>query len=219
MSFLTPAVVIGIALLAAYWFWIWLFFGCIRPRIMDALGKRLRVNVHESLDPLDAGTYAITDGENAPLRKHGALMVADAIVLLLGTVGVAAALFIPAFLVTDSGALLHVEGRLTGRTLMLQPAPFASMRAAAGTATLNVDAANQGRTALARCQLRVADYRAGNGYLHGNSAWFDLAPGETRTVALPLAATRPPPGTHPFAINAECANERLAVSAATLRVE
>ena len=219
MSFPTPAVVIGIALLAAYWFWMWLFFGRIRPRIMDALGKQLRVDVHESLDPLDAGTYAIPDEHEAPLRKHGAVMAADAVVLLLGTVGVAALMFVPAFIVADSGALLRLEGRLTGRSLSLQPAPSASMRAATGRTLLQVEAANDGSTALARCQLRVADYRASNGYLNGNSPWFDLAPGERRTIALPLTAARPPAGTHAFGIKAECANERLAVGEAVLQVE
>ena len=51
------AVVLGIALLVLYWAWIFLFFGRIRPRIMEALGRSLGVRVRESANPLTAGTY------------------------------------------------------------------------------------------------------------------------------------------------------------------
>ena len=165
---MSAAILLGIVLLALYWAWIGIFFARVRPGIMAAVGRRLRVKVAESTDVLDAGTYGVK-GDDAPLRKTGVVLVADLVVLLLGTVGVAALLFIPAFLVADSGALLPLEARLTGRGATLSMARGAAMASSIGKATLEVRAENVGREALRECVASVDGYTARNGYLHGSS--------------------------------------------------
>ena len=214
---MSPAVLLGIVLLALYWAWIGVFFARVRPGIMAAVGRRLRVKVAESTDVLDAGTYGIK-GDDAPLRKTGVVLVADLVVLLLGTVGVAALLFIPAFLVADSGALLPFEARLTGRGATLNMARGAAMDSSIGKATLQVRAENVGRETLRECVAGVDGYTARNGYLHGSSPRFELAPAQRRTVPLAVEALRPSPGEHRFRLKLECANERLAVAEVLLRV-
>lgn len=208
---------LGIALLVAYWVWLWGFFAHLRPRVMAALGRRLGVRVRESTDVLDAGTWDVK-GDDVPLRKTGAVLAADLVVLLLGTVGVAALVFIPAFLVAESGALLPLEGKLTGRLATLAvPAP-ATMPRSPATARLVIDAGNDGREALRDCVVGVDGYTARNGYLNGRSARFDLAPGARRRIEVELSATRPPTGQHRFRLELECANERLAVVESVLEV-
>lgn len=208
-----PGAWLGTGLLAAYGAWLWAFFSRVRPRAMAALGRRLGVEVRESADPLDAGTYDVED-EDAALRKRGAVYAADLALLLLGTVGIAALVFVPAFLVADSGALLGLEGRLTGRGVAMSAPEPAAMTS--GKATLAVEVAHVGREALRACRALTDGYTSRNGYLHGSSAWFDLAPGERRSVTVPLDAVRPPAGEHRFRVKVECANERLAVAEATL---
>jgi len=214
---MSPAVALGVALLVLYWAWIGVFFGRVRPRIMEALGRRLDVRVRESTDVLDAGTYD-TRSERAPLRKKGAIYVADLVVLLLGTVGVAALLFVPAFLVADSGALLPLETKLTGRGAELRVPGAAETTAGDGRATIALDVRNTGRDALAGCLGGVDGYTSRNGYLHGSTARFDLAVGERRSVTLALESMRPRPGEHAFRLKLECANERIAVADAKLVV-
>ena len=117
-----PAIALGLALLVAYWIWLWAFFAKVRPRIMKALGRRLDVKVAESVEFLDAGTYNV-ETEDAPIRKHGAVWGVDILVTVVGTVGVAAAIFVPAFLVADSGMLLPLEAKLTGRGATIAAPP------------------------------------------------------------------------------------------------
>lgn len=214
---MSPAVVAGLALLVLYWAWIGLFFARVRPSIMAAVGRRLQVDVEESAGLLDAGTYDVR-GDDAPLRKTGVVLLADFVVLMVGTVGVAALLFVPAFIVADSGALLPLESKLTGRAATLATLAGATTLDASGSARLDVDAANGGRAALRDCVAGVDGYTARNGYLHGRSATFALASGERRRVAVELEAMRPVPGDHPLRIKLECANERLAVAQAVVRV-
>ena len=211
----TPAVVAGIALLAAYGAWLWAFFSRVRPRVMAALGRRLKVEVSESTDVLDAGIYDIEE-EGAPLRKTGAVYAADLSLLVAGTVGAAALVFVQAFLVSESGALLPIEGRLTGRGVALHVAGPATMTS--GKARLEIVAVNVGRQALRECRAAVEDYTSRNGYLHGSSAWFDLAQGERRALDVALDAVKPPPGEHRLRVKVECAYERLAVDDAAVRV-
>ncbi len=210
-----PGAWLGLALLAAYGAWLWAFFSRVRPRAMAALGRRLEVEVRESTDPLDAGTYGV-EGGGATLPKSGAVYAADLALLLLGTVGVGALVFVPAFLVAESGALLGLEGRLTGRAVAMSASGAATMTS--GKATLAVEVANVGREALRACRASTDGYTSRNGYLHGGSAWFDLAPGERRSVTVSLDAVRPPSGEHRFRAKVECANERLAVAEARLVV-
>lgn len=211
------SVVAGIVLLVLFWAWIGVFFARVRPRIMNALGRRLRVKVEESTAFVDAGTYGIK-GDTASLPKTGVVLLADFSVLFLGTVGVAALLFIPAFLVAESGSLLPLEARLTGRGAALRVLDVVAMSPASSRATLALDVHNTGRETLVGCAGSVDGYTARNGYLHGSSARFDLAVGERRPVLLVLEATDPPAGERGFRLKLECANERLAVADAVLRV-
>lgn len=192
----------------------WAFFTHVRPRIMRALGRRLNVRVRESHDVLDAGTWATDD--DAPIRKTGAVLAVDFAVLMFGTVGVAALVFVPAFIVAEGGVLLGLEGHMTGRQVSLRVAGPATMQD--GKASLAVEAANEGRTALEQCRAQVEGYSARNGYLTGASPWFDLDAGARRSVTLTLDAMRPPAGEHAIRVKVECANERLAVADALVVV-
>ncbi|MCC6195012.1 MAG: hypothetical protein IT518_11140 [Burkholderiales bacterium] len=214
MSDLTPGAWLGIALFAAYAIWLWAFFTHLRPRLARALGRRLNVRVRESHDVVDAGTWD-TDDE-APIRKTVAVLAVDLAVLLLGTVGVATLVFVPAFIVAESGVLLALEGRMTGRQVTLRAAGPATMQG--GKASLVVEVANEGRGALAQCRATVEGYSARNGYLTGASPWFDLGAASRRSVTLVLDARRPPAGEHTIRVKVECANERLAVGDALVVV-
>jgi hypothetical protein len=217
MSTISPLQLAGLALVLGYIVWLMVFFSRFRDRILRAIGRRLRVDVEESSDLLDAGTYGTADG-TAALPRQAAIWLADAAVTLFATVGVAALVFIPAFLVAEQGLLLPLEGRLTGRRAALVVPESVTMRRSAGTATARVSVRNEGRAPLQQCQVGVADYEKRNGYLHGTSAWFDLAQGDERRVELPLTALRASAGTFAFRIELECAHERLLVKPTRLRV-
>lgn len=214
---MTPAVVLGLALLVIYWAWIALFFARVRPWLSAKLGAALGVRVRESMNPLDAGTWDAS-GRGASIPKSGAVAILDLAILLVGVVGVAALIFVPAFIVAESGALLPIEAKLTGRGAELHVRDTAEMDASTPRARLTLDARNTGREALRDCYGMVEGYSARNGYLHGRSDRFDLAVDARSPVAIALEAMRPPPGTHPFRLKLECANERLAVADAVLRV-
>lgn len=214
---MTPAVLFGIALLALYWAWLGLFFARVRPWLMQRLGRRLSVEVAESTDPLDAGTYDI-EGDAKPLRKSLAVYAADFGVLLLGTVGAAALLFIPVFVVAERGLLLPIEAALTGRGATLRIVEAGGMTQAGAKARFVVVAENVGDAALTACRVGVDGYTARNGYLHGTSATFELPRGAAPSVPLDLEAMRPVPGKHRVRLELECANERYAVVEATLGV-
>ena len=83
----------GIGVVLGLVAWQFVFFQFVRPRIMQRIGRRLDVEVHESLGAWDAGVF---DTENAaPIRKTAAVAVADFVVTLAGTVGVFATVSIP----------------------------------------------------------------------------------------------------------------------------
>lgn len=216
MSTLSPGAWLGIALFAGYAIWLWAFFTYVRPRAMRALGRRLRTNVVESLDVEDAGTWS-TDDE-APLAKTGAVFAVDLALLLIGTVGVATIVFVPAFIVAESGVLLPLEGRMTGRTVMLRIQPPNAMAADVGKAALSIEVDNTGRADLRACRATVDGYSARNGYLHGASPGFDLPAGARVAAIVRLEAMRPPQGDHEIRIKVECGNERLATGTVTLAV-
>lgn len=210
-----PAIALGLALLIAYWIWLWAFFAKVRPRIMKALGRRLDVEVAESLEFLDAGTYKV-ETKDAPIRKHGTVWGVDLAVTAAGTVGVAALVFVPAFLVADSGMLLPLEAKLTGRGATIAAPPASRWPAGKTRTTLDVAITNSGRSDLARCRLRTADYKARDGYLTGTSPFVDLPVGATRTLKLPLAAQRPLAAPTTVRIKLECAEEWFASASVEL---
>lgn len=218
MGALGPLQWLGIGLLLAYAGWLACFFGHVRPWLMGRVGRRLGLDVEEQLHGDEAGLYGPTGGQPS-LGSQASVWLADMAVLLAGTVGVAALLFVPAFLVAESGALLPLEGRLTGRQLAIELPSAVSMRATQGSATLRVRVRNQGPTPEAACQLGVADYEARNGYLAGSSAFFELPTGASLEIELPLKAPRPPVGTHAFRVELECGQQRRLVRRASLRVD
>lgn len=216
MTALTPGAWLGIALFAGYAIWLWAFFTHLRPRAMRAIGRRLGTRVHESLEFEDAGTWSTED--EAPLAKTGAVMAADFALLLLGTVGVAAVAFVPVFIVADSGALLPIESRITGRAVEMRIAPPNAMAADSARTALTVEIDNKGASVLTACRAMVDGYTARDGYLHGTSSTFDLAPGARAATTVRVEAQKPVKGEHEIRIKLECGNERLAVAKATLSV-
>ena len=211
------AILLGVALLLLYWGWIGLFFARVRPSLMDAIGRRLGVRVAESASPLDAGTYDV-EGDHKPLRKSVAVFLADGLVMLAGTVGVAALVFIPAFVAGDRGWLLPLEAKLTGRGASLRIIGFGGMPTTTGKARFTLVAENVGQAMLANCLVNVDGYTARNGYLRGTSTPFELLPGGPRTIELDLDAARPRVGEHRFRLELECSAERLAVAEGVLQV-
>lgn len=215
MNDVTPLTFVGIALVVAYWAWLWAFFTHVRPRIMARLGARLAVRVRESTSVLDAGTFDTTD-EAAPLARRGIVIAADLAVLMAGVVGVAAAVFVPAFLVAERGWLLPVEGWLTGRRAFVD-ASDATM-SARGRTDAEVVVRNAGRLALRACALATEGYSARSGYVHGRSATFELEAGDTKKTVLVLEAQKPVPGRHRIAIELECETRRVAATTLALDV-
>ena len=216
LTALTPGQWFGIALVAGYVVWLFVFFQYLRPRAMRTVAGRLRTKVVESTDVLDAGTWSTDD--DAPLAKTGAVFGADFVLLLLGTVGVAALVFIPAFIVAESGVLLPLESRMTGRGVTISLHAPNAMPADNPKVSLAIEVDNGGRADLRACRALVDGYSARNGYLHGASPWFDLAAGARVAAVVKLEAMRPPRGEHDVRIKVECDNERLAVGAVTLTV-
>jgi hypothetical protein len=176
------------------------------------------VQVAEELDGEGVGTYG-TSGAVATVGNQSLVWLADLVVVLAGTLGMAALVFVPTFLVAESGALLPLEGRLTGHRLTLELAAGPHMRASQATASLNVTVRNDGSAPESQCLVSVADYQARNGYLTGRSAFFNLSPGAQRSIDLPLRASRPPLGNHVFRVKLECGQERLMVQRSTLHVD
>ena len=206
---LTPGAWLGIALFAGYAVWLFAFFTYVRPRAMRSVARRVGTNVAESTDLEDAGTWRTDD--DAPLGRTGAVFGVDLALLLAGTVGVAALVFIPAFIVSESGRLLPLESSITGRALTLRMQPPNAMAAEDARTALTIEVDNSGRTDLRACRALVDGYGARNGYLHGASPWFDIAVGARVAAVVRLEATRPPKGEHDVRIKVECANERLVV--------
>ena len=213
---MTPGAWLGMALFAGYALWLFAFFQYVRPRAMRAVARRLRTKVAESTGVEDAGTWSTDDG--APLAKTGAVIGLDFLLLLLGTVGVAALVFVPAFLVAESGVLLPLEGRMTGRAVTLHLHPPNVMAADNPKANLGIEVDNTGRVDLRACRARVDGYSARNGYLTGQSPSFDVAIGARVAAVVTLEAMRPPRGEHELRIKVECDNERLAAASVTLTV-
>ena len=216
MQDVTPLTVAGIALIAGYWVWLWAFFTHVRPKVMTRVGRRLQVKVRESHAILDAGTYEIED-EHAPLKKHGTVVLADFLLTITGTVGVAALVFIPAFLVAESGVLLPLEGSITGRRAAMRAPASVAMQGSSADVPIEIE--NTGRLALSRCMLATSGYSARSGYVHGRSPAFDLAPGATRTQKLELSAAKRVPGAHAIRVELECDAQRLAATSVALNVD
>jgi hypothetical protein len=216
LTALSPGAWLGIAVFAGYALWLFAFFQWVRPRAMRALGRRLGTKVEESLDIVDAGTWSTDD--DAPVTKTGAVIGADFVLLLLGTVGVAALVFVPAFIVAESGVLLPLDNRLTGRAVTLRLHKPNAMPVDTPKVNLPIEVDNIGRTDLRACRAEVTGYSARNGYMHGASPYFDLAKGARVAAIVKLEAMRPPRGEHELRIRLDCDNERLAVEPITLTV-
>jgi hypothetical protein len=192
----------GIVVVLAYLFWLFLFFQYFRGWIMGLAGQALGERVSESSGALDGGTYSTAGGS---IVKAMLVALIDLVVILCGTVGVAALVFIPAFLVAESGLPYRLESALTGTAAHIEAAVFPAMTAENLYYSDGVVRVVSGaEETVAGCRVRVADYRADNGYLSGTSSYFDLRPNETREVSVQLSAISPPPGTITFQLRLEC---------------
>lgn len=194
----------GIVVVLCLIAWQVVFFQFVRPRIMQRIGRRLGVDVHESLSPLDAGLY---DTEaSVPARKTAAVAIADFIVTIAGTVGIFAAVSIPLFLLAESRLPHRWEGQLTGNSVRLGEITVPVMTGGRTLAVVMVR--NEASDPMSACRIAVADYRARDGYLTGASDAFDLAAGTNSAIELPLRVTTRVPGTHTCRISLEC-DQRL----------
>jgi hypothetical protein len=210
------AILFGVLLLVLFWGWIGLFFARVRPAIMARVGRGLDVRVAESADIVAGGTYDVA-GPSRPLGKSLAVMAADFVVLLLGTVGVAALIFVPTFIAAERGWFLPIEGKLTGRSATLRIIGFAKSPVAT-KAKFTLVAENTGEVPLVDCLVVVDTYTARTGYMQGVSVPFDLMRGSPRTLDLEVESLRPPTGEGRFRLEMECAAERVAVAEGTLQV-
>src|SRR5262249_45916293 len=127
------------------------------------------------------------------------------------------AVAVAAFLVGDSGAPYRWEGALLHNGARIGAVSVPTMRDSESASTVTVR--NTGREIASTCQVRVADYRARDGYLTGHSAFFDLAIAETRVVPLPLETARSVPGEHRFRISLECQHRLKDRTTTTIRIE
>ena len=189
-------IVVVICLIA----WQFVFFEFVRPRIMERIGCRLSVGVHESLAAWDAGVYDTED--SAPVRKTATVALADFAVTIFGTVGVFAVVSIPLFLLAESGLPHRWEGRLTKTAARIGDVTVPAMTG--GRAVASVMVRNEASDPMRACRIEVADYRARDGYLTGASDVFELPAGATQSIALPLRVTKRVLGTHAFRISLEC---------------
>lgn len=205
----------GIVVVLCLLFWQFAFFQWVRPLIMQRIGRRLSVEVQESAGPWDAGVYDAE--ESAPLRKTAAVAIADFLVTLLGTVGVFTAVSVPLFLLAESGLPNRWEGQLTGASVRIGDitVPVMDDRSAAASVVVR----NESNGPMRDCRIEVADYRARDGYLNGFSHTFELAPGTTQSIDLPLSAMKRVPGTHQFRISLECEQRLRDRRTATLQVK
>jgi hypothetical protein len=204
----------GIVIVLCLISWQFVFFQFVRPLIMRRIGRRFSVEVQESVGPWDAGVYNAE--ESAPLRRTAAVAIADFLVTLLGTVGVFAFVSIPLFLLADSGLPNRWEGRLTGSSVRIGDITVPVMDDR--NAVAGVVVRNESNGPMRDCRIEVADYRARDGYLNGFSNTFDLSPGTTQSVELPLSVMKRVPGTHRFRISLECEQRLRDRRPATLQV-
>jgi hypothetical protein len=217
MGEIGPVELIGIGLIVGYIAWLVLFFSVVRDRIMAAIGRGLRVEVQEEMGGLASGTYEVV-GKGAPVAKVGVVWLADAAVLLLGTVGVAALVFVPTFLVAESGATDPIYRALTGRRVTFAAPALVPLSAARRSTTTVIAVRNDGSQIERQCQVNTMDYTARNGYLNGRTTLFDLPPGAERGIQATVDVARPLVGAHVFRWRLECANRRLMVQESTLQV-
>lgn len=192
----------GIVVVLALVAWQIVFFQVVRPRIMARIGRRLQVNVHESVGPWDAGVFNTEDG--TPVRKTVSVALADFVVILVGVVGVIAAVAVPLLLLAQSGLPFRWEGQLTGTAVRIGEIIVPPISDKNTTARVTVR--SEAREAMRACRLSVAGYTARNGYLTGASNYFDLEPANSNAVEFTLSVMTRNPGTHRFRLNLECSN-------------
>lgn len=192
----------GIIFVLLFIAWMILFFQVVRPRLMEWVGKRYNVRVRESTGALDAGTYEVVG--NAPLVKHGAIVLIDFVVLLLGTVGACALCSIPAFLIGESGLPYRLESQLFGQGVSVVSAQIPPLRDGESKGIVIIQ--NDSDKPMEDCRVSVADYQASNGYLTGATDYFDFSPKELRYQPITLSAVNPIPGTYNIRLSVECSN-------------
>ena len=121
------------------------------------------------------------------------------------------------FLLADSGLPNRWEGQLTGTSVRIGEVTVPVMDGDRATAVVMVRHAAS--DPVRDCRISVADYRARDGYLTGTSDAFDLAPGATTAIDLPLRVTTRVGGTHAFRISLECGQRLRDRVAARIQIE
>lgn len=192
----------GMAVVFSFFAWLILFFQVIRPRLMEWVGTRFNIEVRESAQPVDSGTYEIVG--DAPLAKHGALTLIDLVVLLVGTVGVCALMSVPAFLIGDSGLPYRLESVLLGQGVSIVSAQLPPLRD--GESEGIVVVMNESENPIRDCRVSLSDYSASNGYLTGATPFFGMDPGVSDHIAMSVTAQNPIPGTYQIRLSLECEN-------------
>lgn len=192
----------GIGVVLLFFIWMILFFQIVRPRLMEWVGNKLDVRVRESAQSLDSGTYEVVG--TAPLAKHGAIVLIDFIVLLVGTVGFCALISIPAFLIGESGLPYRLEGILLKQGVTIVSSQIPPLQDDASKGIVMVQ--NESDSSMSACRVSVADYQASNGYLTGATQFFDMTPQELRYEPITLSAINARPGTYEIRLSLECGN-------------
>lgn len=192
----------GIIVVVLLIVWLILFFQIVRPRLMEWIGERLNVSVRESIEPSDSGTYEVVG--KVPLAKHGAIVLIDFLVLIIGTVGICALCSIPAFLIGESGLPYRLEGMLLNQGVSIVSSQIPPLQNDASKGIVMVQ--NESGNPMTGCRVSVADYQASNGYLTGATQYFDMAPQELRYEPITLSAINARPGTYEIRLSLECGN-------------
>lgn len=202
MNQIGPVEIAGIGVVLLFMVWLVLFFQIVRPRLMEWIGERLNVPVRESVQPPDSGTYEVVG--NAPLAKHGAIVLIDFVVLIVGTVGICALCSIPAFLIGESGLPYRLEGMLLGQGVSVVSSQIPPLQNDASKGIVMIQ--NESSSPMTACRVSVADYQASNGYLTGATQYFDMTPRELRYEPITLSAINARPGTYEIRLSLECSN-------------
>jgi hypothetical protein len=217
MDQIGPVEIIGAILFLGYIAWLVGFFSIIRPRLMQAIGRRLGVRVAESTNLEDSGSF-IAVGKKATGTTKLLISTLDMGILLLATIGVCGVAGTSVFFLDERGVLADLHANLTGYRIVLDIPAQLSMSRSEQQLRLNLSVRNIGEHPVTGCVVGTADYSARNGYVSGRTTSFDLAVGAQQAMQLELSARNPTVGTFPLRIEIECQGRTLRITQTTLTI-